>query len=224
MREPPNQKFLLSIFFTAVLFQACAFSSDIYLSPATRPYDLLTIPYQILYKTENFSFQPPFNSNWGLCTYMEGHTAVIKNNKITIYNYRARTWISVAYLKLAERQRFETQRDLIQAFVAGEQEYLAGNSNAPITKIHLHRGFKGMLGPSTPKTEKIGRNYFKVLNWYSTSEAGKEKLHLKLYVTPAKDLSGIFVIAMVSPVAPLASGGNITKDLEMIVNNFRALR
>jgi len=221
-----DRKFFLSIFFFILLLQACAPSR--YLNPPADPYNLGSIPYTTTYRTERFFFQPPPSQHWNLLTYIkpsrfrEGKKAPIKENKITIYNHQARAWISVAYLKLVEGKQFENQKDLILAFVAGEKEYLAGNLEAPITKIRLHQGFKGIYNPAAPKTVKFSNNYFKVLKWYSMNVDDKKRFLLDIYLTPANDLSGVFVIAMVSPEIPSATGMNLREDLEKVVSSFEA--
>jgi hypothetical protein len=163
-------------------------------------------------------------TGWNLLTDIGTRETTIKKNKITIYNYRAQAWINVAYLPLAKGRRFKTQRELIGAFVAGEEEYLDGKLDAPITKEHIHQGFRWRLNPATPKTEKIGNHFFKILKWYSTDVDNNKKYLLNLYVTPAKDLSGVFIVAMVSPEIPTGKGGNIKRDLQMVVESFEALR
>ncbi len=228
--EYSRRRLLSSVFFVAVLLQACTLSSLSpsttynHLTPPTSFDKLLTIPYQTIYKTENFVFQPPLSQHWELCSFVNINETATKKNKITIYNGGAQAWISVAYLSLAEGKRFETHKDLINAFVAGEQEYLTGNLNAPVTGTHLLKGFTKMFNSTKPKTMKIGEKLFKVLKWDSISEKNQKKFHLEYYVRPAKDLSGVFVIAMVSPMPHIAGSGNIIKDLEVVVANFDALR
>lgn len=161
-------------------------------------------------------FNPPHNTiGWILIGANE--------NRISIFSPRTSVWITGGYLPLKAEIAFSDKETFLKQFKENEKAFLTGKDVTPLTEPALHQEFVNLEGAMDFQPRTINGQRFYTSEYISDLRLANDHLvrqKIFLYLTPDKNLRGMYVVAMVVPEEAAKAGRYPMSSFMEVVNNF----
>lgn len=174
------------------------------------------LPGDLAYKKNRFMFNPPHNTiGWILISSTE--------NKVSMFSPRTRVWITGGYLPLRAEISFSDKETFLKEFKEKETAFLTGKEVIPLTDPALHQGFVNLEGEMDFQYRIINEQNYYTSEYTSDLILADDKLmrqRIFLYLSPDKNLQGIYALAMIVPEETAKAGQSPLSSFMEVVNNF----
>lgn len=174
------------------------------------------LPGDSVYKKNRFMFNPPHNTiGWILIS--------SNKNRVSIFSPRTHVWITGGYLPLRAGISFSDKETFLKEFKEKETAFLTGENVIPLTEPALHQDFVNLEGKLDFQYRIINDQNFYTSEYISDLKLDNDTLQRKkifLYLTPDKNLQGIYIVAMTVPEETAQAGQYPLNSFMEVVNNF----